>query len=293
MTAAIGIHGIGKEQLGRRQMLVDWAPALGDGLERAAGRPVDLPPFDLVYYADVFLKACADGRKSKGPIPGLEDTGAWLADPDDKTEADELLEAVAEIVTAEDIAASQAAPPKGYTRVPKPFQTVVRAADWRYGPGAALLFVGALRQVRRYLGDGVLKQEVDDRVDAAVPEDCRVLVGHSLGSVVAFEYLRRHGRRRLDLLVTLGSPLGLRVVRSRMPNPRYGAVRRLPAGTRAWVNVLDPRDPVTAGRRLADLWPGVDDRFVDNQSDAHSVTRYLGKIETGSAVWGVLKETAS
>ncbi|WP_306184042.1 hypothetical protein [Streptomyces sp. MK5] len=292
MAAVVGIHGIGKEQLGRRQMLTEWGPALGDGLERAAGGPVAAPAFDLVYYADLFLRKPSDGSARKGSGPDTEDIASWLTDLSDGTTQEELLDALSDIVGAQDIADAEAAPAKGYTRVPTSVQRVLRAVDRRYGPGAALLYVGAFRQVRRYLGDPALKQEVDDRVDAAVPEDCRVLMGHSLGSVVAFEYVRRHGRRRLDLLLTMGSPLGLRMVRSRMPNPRYGAVHGLPVGVRSWVNVLDPRDPVTGGRHLADRWPKVDDRQVDNQADAHSVTRYLGKRETGAAVREILAATA-
>ncbi len=292
MAAVVGIHGIGKEQLGRRQMLAEWGPAFGDGLERAASGPVAAPAFDLVYYADLFLRKPSDGPARKGSGPDTEDMASWLTDPDDGTTQEELLDALSDIVGAQDIADAEAAPAKGYTRVPTSVQRVLRAVDRRYGPGAALLYVGAFRQVRRYLGDSALKQEVDDRVDAAVPADCRVLMGHSLGSVVAFEYVRRHGRRRLDLLLTMGSPLGLRMVRSRMPNPRYGAVHGLPVGVRSWVNVLDPRDPVTGGRHLADWWPKVDDRQVDNQADAHSVTRYLGKRETGAAVREVLAATA-
>ncbi|MER6133032.1 hypothetical protein [Streptomyces sp. NPDC001815] len=292
MAAVVCIHGIGKEQLGRQQMLAEWGPALGDGLERAASRPVAAPAFDLVYYADLFLRKPSDGPARKSSGPDTDDIASWLTDPDDGTTQEELIDALSDIVGAQDIAEAEAAPAKGYTRVPTPVQRVLRAVDRRYGPGAALLYVGAFRQVRRYLGDPSLKQEVDDCVDAAVPADCRVLIGHSLGSVVAFEYVRRHGRRRLDLLLTMGSPLGLRMVRSRMPNPRYGAVHGLPVGARSWVNILDPRDPVTGGRHLADWWPKVDDRQVDNHADAHSVTRYLGKRETGTAVREALAATA-
>ena len=51
-----------------------------------------------------------------------------------------------------------------------------------------------------------------------------------------------------------------------------------------WVNVRDPRDPVACAGDLARLWPGVQDRHVDNEGDAHSVARYLSKVETGSAI---------
>jgi hypothetical protein len=293
MAAIAAVHGIGKQQLGRQQLLGDWAPALGDGLERAIGRPVTPPPLDLAYYADLFLKSSGQGSDTKRPGTDTSEDEARLSLPEADEELEELAYAVQELVSAEDISSAEAAPPKGFTRVPKPLGMLLRACDWRYGPGSALLFVGEFRQVRQYLRDSVLKQAVDERVDASVAPDCRVLIGHSLGSVIAFEYVRRHGARRLDLLLTLGSPLGQRMVRSRMPNPDFGAVRRLPGGVARWVNVLDPHDPVTGGRNLVDFWPGVEDRSVDNQGDAHSVTRYLGKLQTGAALLDVLPGLAS
>lgn len=110
---------------------------------------------------------------------------------------------------------------------------------WRRWTGdverARGLFVGELRQVRRYLLDPDLKTKADARVAEMVTENCRILIGHSLGSVVAFEFLRQHPERRLNLLITLGSPLGLRTIRHLMPDPEFGAAEGVPANVGAWV----------------------------------------------------------
>lgn len=45
--------------------------------------------------------------------------------------------------------------------------------------------LGVLRQVSRYFTEPELRARVRESVAAAVAEDTRVLVGHSLGSVVA------------------------------------------------------------------------------------------------------------
>ena len=37
MPDLVGVHGIGKQQLGRHQLLGLWSRALADGLERASG----------------------------------------------------------------------------------------------------------------------------------------------------------------------------------------------------------------------------------------------------------------
>lgn len=162
------------------------------------------------------------------------------------------------------------------------------ALDRRFGPTAGRLFVGELRQVRRYLSDPALKKAIDGRVGSAITPDTRAVVGHSLGSVVAFEVLRATGSRPVDTLITLGSPLGLRAIRDRLPVPDQAApTLPMPSVTR-WTNIRDPRDVVTCAGDLADLWSCATDVYVDNGRDPHSATRYLGKEATGRELLRVL-----
>jgi hypothetical protein len=49
--------------------------------------------------------------------------------------------------------------------------------------------IGNLKQVRRYLFEPDLREEIRGRVASAIGEDTRVVVAHSLGSVVAYETL--------------------------------------------------------------------------------------------------------
>jgi len=58
------------------------------------------------------------------------------------------------------------------------------------------------------------------------------------------------------------------------------------------VNVRDPRDAVACAGDLTGFWPGISDHTVHNQSDAHSVSRYLSKEEAGSAVLAALPDLA-
>ena len=298
MAVVVGVHGIGQRQLGRAQLVGVWEPSLLDGVEAAAKRPLpDLPfSFDLAYYGRLFLDATP--RKGEGRKSG-EDTGL-LAGLTPEEEA-ELAQAASETAGDEALTAAEQEAAKSYTRIPAVLRVGFRALDWRFGPGAALLFAGSFREVRRYLRDPVLKARADEVVDAAVGADTRVLVGHSLGSVVAFEFVRRNPEHRLDLLVTLGSPLGARFVRALMPDARYGKNGKgkkgksvkgdeegLPGGLGAWVNVRDPHDPVAFAGDLTRYWPQISDKKVNNQGDAHAVSRYLGKKQTGAALLAVL-----
>jgi hypothetical protein len=279
----VGVHGIAQQQVGRRQLLQAWGPALEDGVEIAAGHRVAGVPFDLAFYGHLFLNRSAATGKS-----GVDQFGLAALDEE---EAADLAAAARELVSEDQIAAAAQTPPeKGIPAVPGPLQVLFRALDATFGASAGVLYLGTLRQVRRYLRDAELKAAVDALVAEAVGSECRVLVGHSLGSVAALEYVRQHPEHDLDLLLTLGSPLGLHMVQGTLPVSSFGAghPRGIPGNTRAWVNVRDLRDPVACVGDLATWWPGVDDRHVRNGLDVHSVTRYLSKQETGAAILDAL-----
>ena len=121
------------------------------------------------------------------------------------------------------------------------------------------------------------------------------MIGHSLGSVVAYEYLCRYQPSSVELLVTLGSPLGIpNLVFDRLTPAPAGGAGAWPGTVAGWVNVADPDDIVALRKQLAGLFPGprrgtaVDDRLVDNGDQPHAIDRYLNARQTGSALGHVL-----
>jgi hypothetical protein len=266
LASVVAIHGIGQHQRGRHQLLSAWRPAIADGIERATGRRVAEPPdLDIAFYGDLYLPPDGPATTKSGG----DEVDRVLADMDD-AECDELAEELgAELDLTVD------AGDKGLSAVPRPLQVVLRALDRRFGVAAGVLSLGVLKQVRRYLLDPDLKASTDERVREAVGPDCAVIVAHSLGSIVAYEYLRQSEDKAITL-VTIGSPLGLRMVRDRITVTGLAVPR--------WVAVRDPRDPVACAGDLAEWWPGTLDRLVDNGRDAHAAERYLGKRVVGEAV---------
>jgi hypothetical protein len=90
----------------------------------------------------------------------------------------------------------------------------------------------------------------------------RIVIAHSLGTVVTYEALHAHPELTVDLLLTLGSPLALpRAVFDRLlPRPANGPLGRLgacPEGVSRWVNVADPGDPVAIPPHLAQAFHGI------------------------------------
>jgi hypothetical protein len=279
MAEIVGVHGIMNEHVGRHQLRAEWAPALADGIERSTGHRAVLPDLDMAFYGDLFL-ANRRTSGSKGADDG--DAPEELAGLDDAE--------LRFLVQAADEAAGPGveAEGDGAKRLTGPREWVARLLgrlDKVFGShSASVLYLGALRQVHGYLRTPGLKAAIDGRVEAAVGSDCRVLIAHSLGSVVALEFLRQHPERRVDLFLTFGSPLSLRLVQELLPSPAQ-ALESVPGNVGAWVNAWDRSDPVACAGALGGRWRGaVDDPSIGNGSSPHSALRYLSKRQIGNAL---------
>jgi len=134
--------------------------------------------------------------------------------------------------------------------------------------------------------DAELRAEIQACVRAAIGPDTRVVVGHSLGSVIAYEVLAASPVLDVRTLVTLGSPLGIpKVIFDRLtPQPANGA-GAWPGGVRQWHNIADPGDVVALVKQLSPLFGGrVSDWLVYNGAKAHDAKPYLTAEETGRAI---------
>jgi hypothetical protein len=267
MANVAAVHGISQQQSGRNQLLASWAPALRDGIERASGRAGPAIELDLGYYADLF--ATAEGT-TKGQAPSTLD-------------ADEvafLEEIEAEVVDEE--------PPveatKGFKGVPVPVARLAAWLDRRFGVAGRVLFIADLVQVRRYQRDDALAAQVRERVAEAIGPDTRVVIGHSLGSIVAYEHLCLTANPGVSTLVTLGSPLGLASIQKALRTRDEAGRPAPPADPGHWVNIYDVNDPVSCAGGLHRTWSPAVDETVENGNEPHSALRYLGKRQAGQAV---------
>jgi hypothetical protein len=103
-----------------------------------------------------------------------------------------------------------------------------------------------------------------------------VVIGHSLGSIVAYDVLREPGQaaREVPLFVTVGSPLGVTEIQDLV-------VRGLqvPAGVATWRNVADGRDLVALDRTIRPEYdPGnrcTDFLVVNDSPNHHGIREYL------------------
>jgi len=174
-----------------------------------------------------------------------------------------------------------------------------------------------LRETRRYFQDqdGVatrIRQLVADRLLASWAPEARLLViAHSLGSVIAFEVLWQlsHGSDseiRVDLFMTLGSPLGLNFMRHRMLNAHASGVCRYPTNIRRWVNLSAVGEMTALDRTFADDYRemvdlGLVESIVDQTDlqtcfrgpdglNVHKCYGYMANERTGAALAAWLRE---
>lgn len=157
------------------------------------------------------------------------------------------------------------------------------------------------REVRGVMGD--LMYALDDArrcaaerrvggvIDAALSEQRPVIVvAYSLGSLVTYGYLKARpdslpGHVRL---VTVGSPLGLRLIRE-MVFGETSARLRLPASVASVENVYDPNDFLSGPLEGVLSAPVRDDAtHASDAVDSHNLGRYLRDPATGGAVMRAL-----
>lgn len=281
MAHVVAVHGVGQQHKGPHLLHHEWYPALLDGLTLAGA---DFKYVELVcaFYGDLFRPA--------GQSMALGDPPYTAEDIDEGWEA-ELLAAWWEEAAHVDAQVVDPEEPV-MTRTPRIVQRALNALSGSqfFAGLAERALVFDLKQVRRYLYDQTVRVEARERVAAAIDSDTRVIVGHSLGSVVAYEALCAHPSWPVRTLVTLGSPLGIRHLLFDQLDPPptvYGTetVGRWPDGIDAWTNIADAGDVVALVKDLTPQFgPDVENVLVHNGATAHDVRPYLTAKETGRAV---------
>ena len=296
------IHGIANKPPVDRLHQV-WLQGLTHGGLDLLGEGVTT---SMVYWADVLYPEPTDALAS---TEGALDDGADAADappadlPDTPTpEERAFVEGLAEkLGVASDEAEPLTATPaeEALERIPLPWfikRRVMRAfirdahhylfdAEFEPRPGDSYR---VQTEIRRRMLDAL----------AAAPEGERhVVVGHSLGSVIAYDVLQRvPAAPSVDGLLTLGSPLGIDEVQDRL-QPEWTRSGGYPSDTvrGRWVNVYDrldvvcALDPALAGDFRRDGAEAVEDVGVSNPGRwRHSYEKYAAQEALTDALASLL-----
>ena len=304
MADIVLVHGIDQQQKSADLLEKDWLPALAGGV-RLAGFPdiadsiwrnqVGPGSIDtrMAFYGNLFLKSGEQGVSSGDltieqqkvaddlALEWLQRVAVRASNPKD------LSTAKREVGIALGLHGQE----QGFGGVQR--NIVKRLAKIRWfapmGMGFAENFINqSLAQVTLYLTDDRIRTEALSTIDRLIDADTKVVIAHSLGSVVAYEAMQKL-KHELPLLVTLGSPLGLDTIvypRLRPQPPCF------PSKVKRWVNIADRDDFIAAEPDLTHLFRAAmpseaifeGGYSVDNGSEPHSSNFYLSKIEIGKVL---------
>jgi hypothetical protein len=277
LMKVVGIHGIWNPSDGEA-IVRDWLPSLQVGLVKAGFPEIAADDFAIVSYADIFQT-----KGSRGG--GLEDD---LLDADEWDE--EFLLAIWQEVADNDRRV-QGPEVEGRGRKGDILQAGIRqlVKSPLFQVGGEQLVMALLGQVRRYLKNDEIKAKIQSRVLEKVTPQTQVIVGHSLGSVVAYECLcQEQPEWKVQTLVTLGSPLGIHPSVFDRLRPKPQDRKGVYPSVKQWINVADSRDPVALEKKLAPYFGEVEDYLVTHSDEklikAHDVTCYLRSQEAGRAI---------
>ena len=141
-------------------------------------------------------------------------------------------------------------------------------------------FFSDLEAYYRMPEKGSRMHPVKDTIQARLKKKLRkyrrkeiMLIGHSMGSIIAFDVLHENPSLHIHTLITIGSPLGIPIIISKISAEQQKASKRIriPEGViKNWYNFSDLEDKVAFNYNLADDYAEnskhvkVTDKIVNN-----------------------------
>ncbi|GAA3969638.1 lipase family protein [Hymenobacter antarcticus] len=279
------IHGRAQEGKNPELLRKEWVDALHYGCARA---DVQLPPkttIEFPYYGDLLADLV---KQVEAPLSRDVTAKGDLGEGDESSLRGEILTEIAQNagVTAKDVqlelgGAAIARGPGEWEWV----QAMARALD--KVPGLNGRFIDLFtRDAFVYLSYSNVRKQINDFVAAAIGQEPCVVLGHSLGSAVAYNVLSAPwpAQPAFPQLITVGSPLGLRAFKARLKKPLAS-----PPCVRNWFNAYDDRDIVALNpldKTNFGITPAVDNynkviNFTDNR---HGIAGYLADPEVARKI---------
>ncbi len=163
-----------------------------------------------------------------------------------------------------------------------------------YFPGLhATLIKKFLIEIYLYLANPEFMQQVHERIGQQLHshQPC-ILIAHSLGSVIAYNYLIQHPELNIQRFISLGSPLAFRVIQSHLAQP----LLRPSAISGDWINFYSHDDfltafPLTAAPFVFDP-PIINHEIRTSWQRPHDIEGYLEHPQVVASILELLKNPA-
>ncbi len=278
MRTLVLIHGRSQQGKDSKALKGEWLDALHEGL-RAAGSDATVPA-DKVrfpYYGDTLDDLVRGGGDEAAEVI-IQSAGEPNA-VEQEFIAAVISEVVETIGLGEDDIRAHAVHgdvvEQGVQNWPWVL-AALRALESVPGLGGASLAL-ATRDVYAYLRNPGIQTVIESGVRQAFDQETEcVVVGHSLGSVVAYDVLKRRAQSEgwiVPTFITLGSPLAVRTIVDAL------APISTPPGVKQWFNVHDSRDVVALhplDARHFPVTPDIENLEVTNPTpNRHGISGYL------------------
>jgi hypothetical protein len=298
MRQLVLVHGISQEHKDSLVLKTEWLDALQEGLAKS-NLTLPIPEHDVrfPYYGDT-LYDLAKGETTDEAAQVVV-RGEGIDDFEKRFTLDVIYEIrtkagitdgqIAEIVGEEVVQRG----PLNWGWVRGTLKAVDRLVPHGSGAGIAL----ATHSVYVYLTNSALRQTIEEGVVSAIsPSVETIVVGHSLGTVVSYNLLRREGQLRgwkVPLFVTVGSPLAVAAIRKTLKN---FAPTRCPECVTRWFNAMDNRDIVALYPLDTKSFPlDPENPAIENKTDVrnstenrHGIAGYLDDQEVAKRVYDAL-----
>jgi hypothetical protein len=281
------VHGRDQQGKDAQAIKSEWVEALKRGAAMTGGSLAAGVEVAVPFYGDLL-----DGFARQMQIPLTseiqargEQNDAFLRFQFEVAESIRKAAAIPEVkVNAEFDGPAQERGPLNWKWV----QAILRSID-KHGGGVNQTTLELFtRDVFLYTTLAGVRAEVDRLVARELTEEPTVVVGHSLGSVVAYSVLRGDVRPlNVPLFVTVGSPLAVRAIRDQFRPLRF------PGRVDAWFNAYDPRDVVSLYPLDATNFPV--SPAIENKADVnnysanrHGIGAYLDDAVVAQRIIGKL-----
>ncbi|MEU1184418.1 trypsin-like peptidase domain-containing protein [Streptomyces sp. NPDC005820] len=280
------LHGRSQEEHEPADLRREWAAGLNQGLVRAGLAPVDPEDIWFPYYGDTLVQALKTHEAVPRTVEAAGATAAEVVAPSSPSARAVYEELLGEAAAKWDMPQDHQ-PATERIGLGDVVGALHRRLSWLAARSDLDAWAIALvfRDVAAYLdADRPVRDEVLNCVLETVPDSGDVvLVGHSLGTVVALDLITRLSPGvNVVHLTTAGSPLGLDSVYNRL---LVGGPKR-PDKVADWLNAWCPTDAVAIGCPLGDDWAdGLVDLAVLNARDrAHSIVEYLSHTDVARSI---------
>lgn len=279
------VHGIGQGGKKATDLEKVWTDTLRDGYKNADIPYPDHLSVDFAFYGDALDARVA---KSKLPLPRqIVPKGGEAPSPYEEFLRSSLKEIKESAKISDADVASEAgdipATEKGIANW-RLTQAIARLIDKRHTGFASDTIEKYLRDVYLYVANRNAQREINAIIEDKLTDEPTVVIGHSLGSVVAYKVLLEQGAKvKLRRYITVGSPLGIKTISSKL------GVLKYPPADLTWYNAYDEGD-IVALNPLEDPWFKTDPAIsnynqVRNDTDnQHGIIGYLNDATVARSV---------